>query len=150
MDEPMKIIVFKMNKQQFGLDVNQVRSIERMLEITEVPRTESFMKGVVKLRGKIIPIVELKERLQLGITNYNNETRILIVTLNNLQVGFVVDSATDVIDMDSSTIEEAPQMIQNVNNNFVSGVAKLKEDLLIILHLENLFSFEEYKKIERL
>ena len=146
----MKIIVFKMNKQQFGLDVNQVRSIERMLEITEVPRTESFMKGVVKLRGKIIPIVELKERLQLGITNYNNETRILIVTLNNLQVGFVVDSATDVIDMDSSTIEEAPQMIQNVNNNFVSGVAKLKEDLLIILHLENLFSFEEYKKIERL
>jgi len=146
----MKIIVFKMNKQQFGLDVNQVRSIERMLEITEVPRTESFMKGVVKLRGKIIPIVELKERLQLGITNYNNETRILIVTLNNLQVGFVVDSATDVIDMDSSIIEEAPQMIQNVNNNFVSGVAKLKEDLLIILHLENLFSFEEYKKIERL
>ena len=150
MDELMKIIVFKMNGQQFGLDVNQVRSIERLQSITKVPQTEDFIKGVVNLRGEITPIVELKERLSLGQTKYNSETRILIVALDNLQVGLLVDSATDVIDIDASIIESAPKIMQNINSNIVRGVAKLEENLLIILQLKYLFSYEEIQKIEEL
>lgn len=148
MNEPMKIILFKMNDQKYGLDVNQIQAIERLQEVTQIPKSVDFLKGIVNLRGIITPIIELKERLELGTTNYNNETRILIVTFNHLQIGLIVDSATDVIDIDRSVIEPPPKIMTEINDNMIDGVAKLKEDLIMILDLKNLFSLEEIKKIE--
>lgn len=147
MENEMKVIVFMLNEQQYGVDIGQVRSIEQLQDITEIPRTSTFIKGVMNFRDDVIPIVDLKERLSLGQTNYTAETRILIVTTHEMQIGLIVDSATDVIDIDSSSIESAPKIIDSISTDYLSGVAKLTNELLLIIHVDSLFSDTELNEV---
>ncbi|MFZ3577036.1 chemotaxis protein CheW [Virgibacillus sp. DJP39] len=148
MEEFLKVIVFQLKEQQYGVDIQHVRSIERLNEVTKVPGTSEFIKGVINLRGDITPIVDLKERLQIGSTSITGETRVLIVDVNNVQVGLIVDSATDVIDIDPNVIEDAPKIIGGVNEAFISGVAKLESKLLILLDFECILNLEELNEIQ--
>lgn len=149
MEQLSKFIVFQMKEQSFGVDIKQVRSIEKMQHVTEVPKTSDFIKGVVSLRGEVTPVIDLKERLQLGQTVLAESTRVLIVHANNVQVGLIVDSATDVIDIDQDAIEPAPQLIGGVDSAFLKGVAKLVNELLILLDLEHILNLEEIHEVDR-
>lgn len=143
----MKVIVFQMNEQQYAINIEQVRSIERLQDITEIPRTSAFIKGVINYQDEVVPIVDLKERMGIGETIHTESTRILVAILNELQVGFLVDSATDVIDIDSTIVETAPKIIKNVSTDYLAGVAKLTNDLLLILDTELLFNDEEMEEV---
>src|SRR5690625_4057262 len=88
-----KIVVFQLEKQQYGVNNKQVNSIERILDITKIPKAPNIIKGVIHLRGGIIPIIDLKERLKFGATEFKAQTRLIIVGIKNLQVGLLVDSA---------------------------------------------------------
>lgn len=148
MEELLKVIVFQLKEQKYGVDIQHVRSIERLVDVTEVPGTSDFIKGVINLRGDITPIVDLKERLQIGGKNFSNETRVLIVDVNNVQVGLIVDSATDVIDIDSNVIEDSPKIIGGVNEAFIKGVAKLDSKLLILLDFERILNLDEINEVQ--
>ncbi|SHF90340.1 chemotaxis protein CheW [Ornithinibacillus halophilus] len=148
MEEYIKIIVFKLREQHFGVDVQQVLSIEKYQEITSVPRTSDFIKGIINLRGETIPVIDLKERLQLESTELTEQTRILIVQAQDVQVGLIVDAATDVLDIDHSSIEQPPNIIGGVKDTFLGGVAKLKEELLLLVDLEQILNFEESNEIK--
>ncbi|MBW4837803.1 MAG: chemotaxis protein CheW, partial [Paenibacillaceae bacterium] len=98
MGEELKVIVFKLGHEEYGIDVDKVQTIERMMPITRVPKTYAFVKGVINLRGVVIPVIDLRGRFGLPEAEYSDQTRIIIVSANEMEVGFIVDSANDVID----------------------------------------------------
>lgn len=95
----VKVIVFRLKDEEYGVDVNQVKSIEKLEHITRVPRTPAFVKGVINLRGVVTPIIDLRNRFSLEETAYTESTRIIIVAVGELEVGLIVDAANDVIDI---------------------------------------------------
>lgn len=149
MESISKYIVFQMKEQIYGADVRQILSIEKVQEMTEVPRTADFIKGVINLRGETTPIIDLKERLRLGKTGQTDATRILIVHIAEIRVGLMVDAATDVIDVDSKLIESAPKIIGGIRDTFLKGVAKQEDNLLILLNLEAVLDLNETNELRK-
>lgn len=143
----LKVIVFHLLNEQFGVDVNQVKSIERLDHITKVPRTPSFVEGVIHLRGAVIPIVDLKDRLEMGQGTPTNQSRVIISSVGGCDIGFIVDSANDVIDLPVSSVEPPPRILKGLNTHYLRGIAKYKEQLLILLNLDRLLDTEEIEQI---
>ena len=110
------------------------------MHITRVPKTAKYVKGVINLRGVVTPIVDLRERFELPISEHEETTRIIIISLEDMEVGFVVDSANDVIDIPASAIEPQPEVVGSLEEEFISGVAKVEKRLLILLHLEKVLN----------
>ena len=148
MTKATKYILFRLNEQTFAVEVQQVISIERLQHITFVPRTSDFIKGVTEIRGQTTAIIDLKERLDLKAVEETNETRILVIQLENMQVGLIVDAATEVKDIETDRIEAAPQIISGIRDTFLDGVAKLDERLVLILDLERILDLEETNELK--
>ncbi|RDW15639.1 chemotaxis protein CheW [Oceanobacillus chungangensis] len=147
MAEVNKYILFKLKNQTFGVEVSQVISIERLQEITEVPRTSEFIKGVTYIREKTTPVIDLKERLLMDEAKSTDDTRILVVNINSMQIGLIVDAATEVKDIDQSVIDPAPELIGGVKETFIKGVARLESGLLILLELESIIDPNETNEL---
>lgn len=151
MAEDLKVIVFKLAKEEYGIEVDKVQTIERMLPITRVPKTFDFVKGVINLRGVVIPVIDLRGRFNLPENEYNDQTRIIIVEVDTTQVGFIVDSANDVVDLDRSRIEKPPEVVGGVKARYLDGVAKLDEErLLIMLNLAEVLNRSEVSQLENI
>lgn len=133
-----KVIVFQLDDNEYALSVDQVIAIEKLHHITRIPGLPSFIKGVINLRGIIIPIIDLKKRFAIGDSEYTESTRIIIVSFNEIEAGLVVDSANDVIDIPKDAIEPQPDVIGAIGEDFISGVAKLEKRLLILLNIEEI------------
>lgn len=147
--EEMKVIVFRLQDEEYGVNVKQVKSIERLEAITRVPKTPAFVKGVINLRGVVTPIIDLRERFELLQDTSNSEnTRVIIVTVNGLEVGLIVDSASDVIDVPLNAIEPPPRIIGGVEVVYLHGVAKLENRLLILLNLDRVLDESEMQQLE--
>ncbi len=149
MRDSIKVIVFHMSGQKYGASVMEVLSIEELESITSVPRTSDFIKGVVNLRGEITPVIDLKQRLRLGETERIKGTRMLIVEMGDVKAGLLVDDVSDVMDIDASTIEPAPEVINGVNESFIQGVAKLENSLLILLKMDQILNLEEVNELKQ-
>ncbi|KGX88617.1 chemotaxis protein CheW [Pontibacillus marinus] len=143
-----KIIVFQLKDEEFGVPVQQVGSIERMQHITRVPSTPDFVKGVINLRGVVTPIIDLRTRFDLHSKEHDESTRIIIVHYNDMEVGLIVDSANDVIDIPKEAIEPPPEVVGTVEAEYIQGVAKLERRLLILLDLQKVFSSEEVRELK--
>ncbi|QAS50977.1 chemotaxis protein CheW [Halobacillus litoralis] len=139
----LKVIVFQIKDEEYTIPVEQVGSIERIMPITRVPGTKPFVKGVLNLRGVVTPIIDLRERFEIESTDNTEQTRIITVTIQGLNVGLIVDAANDVLDLDESTIEPPPEVIGTVEAEYIQGVAKLDQRLLILLNLEKVLSKED-------
>lgn len=143
----LKVIVFRLLDEQFGVDVSQVKSIERLDTITKVPRTPSFVKGVIHLRGAVIPIIDLKERLGMEQASVTDQSRIILITMGGHEVGIIVDSANDVMDIPVSKIEPPPRMVSRVDMKYLRGIAKLPDQLLVLLNLDKVLDMDEIELI---
>ena len=148
-NKEIKVIVFRLDTEEYGVDVQQVKSIERMEYITRVPNTPSFVKGVINLRGVIIPIIDLRNRFGIEEKAYGDATRIIIVHIEEMEVGLIVDAANDVIDISEGQIEPPPKVVGGVEAVYLRGVAKLPERLLIMLNLDKVLNSEEMKQIAK-
>lgn len=135
--EEMKVIVFELMNIEYAIDVGVVQSIERVISITRVPGTPSYVKGVINLSGTVTPIVDLRERLGLEPVEMDKETRIIIVTLEDYDVGLIVDAANDVIDIPIEAIELQPDVAGSIESEFISGLAKVDKRLFVMLELSN-------------
>ncbi len=144
----LKVIVFQLKEEEYGVPVQQVLSIERMQHITRVPSTPEFVKGVINLRGVVTPIIDLRSRFDLEETEYGDSTRIIIVTVGEMEVGLIVDAANDVIDIDEGRLEPPPQVIGAVEAEYLKGVAKLEKRLLVILNLDKVLNDEEVDELK--
>ncbi len=144
----LQLVSFKLGKEEFGVDILKVQEINRMLEITEMPNSPEFIEGIVNLRGRIIPVVDLKKRLHLPEKEHDNSTRIIVVELNNKTVGFIVDEVSEVLRIESRVTEPPPQMVAGIDSDFITAVAKLEDRLLILLDLNKVLSRDEAKELE--
>lgn len=138
--ESIKVIVFQLADKEYAIPVSYVRGIEKLVHITRVPKTPHFVKGVINLRGVVTPIIDLRERFGLVASENIESTRIIIISLEDMEVGFVVDSANDVLDIAANSIEPQPEVVGSFEEEFISGVAKLDKRLLILLHLEKVLN----------
>lgn len=142
-----KLIVFRLENEEYALSVQYVGSIERVLPITRVPSTPDFVKGVINLRGVVTPVIDLKKRFHGVDTEFTNQTRIIIVHIEDITVGIIVDSANDVVDIDRNQIEAPPEVVGSVEAEYITGVIKLNNRLLILLDLDKVLNEVEVSEI---
>lgn len=148
-NEIRKVIVFQLNNEEYAVSVEQVGSIEMMLPITRVPQAADFVKGVINLRGVIIPVIDLRIRFGLEEIEYTDTTRIIIFYLEDMEVGLIVDVANDVVDVPENIIEPPPEVVGTVHVDYIEGVAKLDERLLILLDLQKVLTTDEIEHLKK-
>ncbi len=150
MGAELKVIVFALADEEYGVEVEKVKTIERMMPMTRVPKTYSFVKGVINLRGVVVPVIDLRGRFGLPEQEYTDNSRIVIIAVNDMEVGLIVDSANDVIDVDSDAIQDPPEIVGGVRAKYLQGVAKLGDRLLVLLNLQEVLNKSEIVKLEEL
>jgi len=143
-------VTFKLGTEEFGVDILKVQEINKMMNITKIPNAPVFIEGVINLRGKIIPIVDLRKRLGFREKPYDKSTRIIVVELEGLVLGFIVDSVSEVLRIPGNTIEPPPSMVAGIESEYIEVVGKLDDRLLILLELKKVFSSPERKDIENI
>ncbi|MCS7461874.1 chemotaxis protein CheW [Paenibacillus doosanensis] len=151
MGEEIKVIVFALAEEEYGVEVEQVRTIERMQPMTRVPKTPDFVKGVINLRGVVTPVIDLRGRFGFQESEYTDSTRIIIVSVKDIEVGLIVDSANDVIDVDTDNIDDPPEIVGGIKAKYLRGIAKVNDTrLLILLNLEEVLNKNEIIQLENL
>lgn len=143
----MQYVVFRLDTERFCVDISNVSGITEYREITGVPNSPSYIKGVINLRGDIIPVVNLKKRFDLPEKKVTSETRIINISFNGKDIGFLVDAASEVLRISEEDIDEAPDIIKSKDGDYISGVAKIDEKIAIVLDLEKIFTEEERKVV---
>lgn len=144
-------IVFRLNEGEYGINIMNIREIIPYKEATKLPDTPEFIEGIVNHRDKVIPIINLKSRLKLDGFQKTRDSRIIVITLDNRDVGFLVDEASQTIILKNEDIDKTPDYIGNIDKEYITGVGKLKDGkLLIIIDLEKILSYNELSELKRI
>jgi len=142
----LQLVVFQLAREEFAVEVSQVQEIIPMVAITRLPRAPQFIKGIINLRGKILPVIDLGERV--GVQTYPGDTqRIVITNLEGQAVGMIVDSVTEVLRIQGNTVEPPPPMIADVSGAYLRGIARLAARLLILIDLTKVLSTEDVEEL---
>ncbi len=143
-EERIQLVTFNLGNEEHGIDVLKVREIIRMSNITRVPNTPSYVEGVINLRGKVIPIISLRNKFNLSDAENDSHTRIIVMDMANELMGFIVDSVAEVVRIALSEIQPPPPIVTGgIDQECISGVIDHGERLLVLLDLEKMFSPEE-------
>jgi purine-binding chemotaxis protein CheW len=137
------LATFFLGDEEYGVDVRSVQEIIRVGDVTQVPRAPEFIKGVINLRGRIIPVVDLKRKLNLGeVDTGARASRIAVVKVRDRLIGLLVDGASQVLRVPLTRIEAAPEEVVEIDANYIRGVAKLEERLIILMDLQKILALE--------
>jgi len=149
--ELIQLVSFKLDEEEYGVDVLKVREIIRMPSITRVPNTPHYVEGVINLRGKVIPIMSIRRRFGLGEVENDKSTRIMVMDVDGELMGFIVDSVSEVIRISEKEIQPPPPVATSgVDQECMSGVINQPERLLVLLDLEKMSSREDRKMLSNL
>ncbi|MDR2104539.1 MAG: chemotaxis protein CheW [Deferribacteraceae bacterium] len=148
MAETIQIVGFVLGDGHYGLNIMAVEEIIRMLDITPVPRAPSFVEGIINLRGRIIPVVDLRKRLHITAAPIGGNTRIVVMKVDERRLGFIVDKVEEVMDIPLSSIGEAPGISPTVKQQYVEGVARMPKGMIILLDILRIFSPEEHIELQ--
>lgn len=135
MADSVEVVTFRIGSEEYGIDISQTQEIIRMVPITAVPRTPSFMEGVINLRGQLIPIVDLRLRFGMERAIRSKDTRIIVTDIGSKRIGVIVDSAEEVLEIPVEAIELAPTIVAGAAPEYVQGVATLGNRTVIMLDL---------------
>jgi len=131
-------VVFEIEDREFAVDIERVKTIEKVTEITRVPGTQDFVMGVINLRGDVIPVIDTRKRMDLGDRDFDSESRIIIMNVDDMEAGITADSATEVIGIERDLIDSNLDFSGDRDDGFIKGVARLQERIIVILDLEKL------------
>jgi len=143
-----KYLTFVLATEEYGIEILKVREIIGMIDITSVPQTPDYMKGVINLRGKVIPVIDLRLKFSMPEQEHTQETCTIVVEVNNTLIGIIVDTVSEVSDIGGEDIEETPHLGQEIDTNFIIGMGKLKEKLIILLDIDKVLSEKELEIAE--
>lgn len=138
----LKIITFKLGDEEYGLDITNVQSIERINHITRIPNAPSFVKGVINLRGNVNPIIDLGSMLNLEERPYTDHSRVIITRYEDIELGLIVDQTNDVIDVNPDAIEMVSS--SSFESDYFGGIAKINGRLIILLKLAELMNVQTH------
>jgi purine-binding chemotaxis protein CheW len=136
-------LTFKLHSEEYGVEILKVQEIKGFSQITPVPNTPAYVKGVINLRGTVVPVLDLRARFRMDATEYNQFTVIIVVNVHDRIIGLVVDAVSDVLNFRSSEVEPTPDFGGGVDTSFITGLAKVDERLVLLLNLECLVSDAE-------
>jgi purine-binding chemotaxis protein CheW len=148
MEKELQVVGFRIGDETFGVRIGSVREIVRVPEITTVPNAQDTIEGVINLRGKIIPVIDLRKRFGQTQIVTDKKNRILVVELDGKLVGLIVNSASEVLKIPPSEIESPGSVFADNESSYVTGVGKLKGRLIILLDISKLLHRPEFKKLE--
>jgi len=135
-----QIVIFELASELFGLQIAAVESIIKLQAITQVPHTPEFVEGVTNLRGNVLPVIDLRKRFRFEPKATDKNSRIIVVNADKGKVGMVVDAVREVLTISDSAIEPAPAITMTVDSNFITGIVKITNNLVILLNLEKVLS----------
>lgn len=144
-NDPEQMVTFNLGQEEYGVNILQVQEINRMVEITEVPQTEHYIEGIINLRGKVIPIIDLRKKFGMSKKEHDHKTRIVVVDVSNETVGLVVDSVSEVLCVPAGSLDDAPKLVTDDSGghagaDYIRSIIKLEDRLLIYLDLEKIIS----------
>lgn len=142
-EQILQLVSFKLGKEEFGVDILKVQEIIKLIDITTVPNAPKFVEGVINLRGRVIPIIDLRVRLGMERKELDNKSRIIVVELEGKTIGFIVDEVNEVLRIPTDIIEPPPDMVLGIDTDYIIAVGKLEEKLLILLDLEKVLTTNE-------
>jgi purine-binding chemotaxis protein CheW len=145
----IQLVVFQLEEETYGVEINHVQEIIRMQSITQIPRTPAFIEGVINLRGRIIPVIDLHKRFNLSRLEITNNTRIMVVELGQVTVGMIVDSVSEVLRLPATSIEPPPPIITGIDVAYLQGVGKWNDRLIILLDLDRVLRESEQRQLQQ-
>jgi purine-binding chemotaxis protein CheW len=138
-----KYLTFKLAEEEYGLEILKVREINGLMDITAVPRTPAFVKGVINLRGKVIPVVDLRLKFGMSSVESTEQTCIIVVDVGGIEMGIVVDQVSEVLNIPSGEIEPPPSFGVSVDTDFILGMGKANNRVTILLDISKVLTGEE-------
>lgn len=141
--EILQLVTFTLGNEEYAVDILKVQEINRMKEITRVPNSPDYVEGVINLRGKVIPVVSLRKKFGLDEIENDDRSRIMIMDIQGITMGLIVDSVSEVLRIPASTVEPTPPMASNISTEFIKGIAKMEDRLIILLDMDRLIGKQE-------
>jgi purine-binding chemotaxis protein CheW len=152
-DKEGKYLTFSLSEEEYGIGILKIKEIIGMMPITTVPQTPDFVKGVINLRGKVIPVVDLRLRFKMDVKDYTERTCIIVVeiegTSGTILMGIVVDSVSEVLNIKADEIEETPTFGTKLNTDYIFGMAKMEGGVKILLDIDQVLSAEEFSILDQ-
>ncbi len=149
-DDLLQLVSFNIGEEEFGVDILRVQEINRMVDVTRVPNAPDYVVGVINLRGKVIPIIDLRRRLGMPPKEYDKDTRIVVIEIDGKVIGFIVDSVNEVIRIKSEITEPPPPMVAGIDSEYITAIGKLEDRLLILLDLNRILSAKQQEELKEL
>jgi purine-binding chemotaxis protein CheW len=143
-----QLVVFQLGAELYGCEISRVHEIIRLQSVTKVPRAPAFVEGVINLRGKVIPVVDLRRRFGLPTADHTRASRIVVVEIGDQVVGIVVDGVSEVLRVNSAIVEPPSPVVTGIDSEYLHGIAKLADRLVILLDLDRILAREERRALE--
>ena len=143
LEDSTNLVTFRLGSGEYAIDIMQAKEIIKMEKITLIPNAPDFVEGVINLRGNIIPIIDLKKRFNLEEIEGDKNTGIIIVKIEDVDMGIIIDSISKVVSIANSDIQPPPPMLSGIGQKYIKGVGKLEDKLLVVLDLEKLFTTDD-------
>lgn len=136
-------VIFQIEGEYYGINIHNVENIEKQAEITRVPHVKPYIKGIINLRGNVIPVVDLRKRFGLPEREFDDEMRIIIVNYEDFQIGMIVDSSSETLQLSEERVDKAPNIKTNINEEYVKDVGKHNDRIIMLLDLAKVFGIVE-------
>ena len=146
--DSIQLVSFKLGEETYGIEITKIREIILMGQITQVPETPHYIKGLINLRSTVIPVIDLRARFGLTEGELTDESRIMVLNVGNRTIGIVVDAVSEVLRVSGDQISEAPPTVASLGNEYMTGLVRLKEQLLILLDVDKLFGEERLAEMD--
>ena len=146
----LQLVTFRLGKEEYGVNIEQVREIIRIVEIIHVPKAPEFVEGLINLRGTVVSVIDLRKRFDITPSGEKENERIIVVEVQSRTIGVIVDSVLEVLRLSSSNMDDVPPTVSGVDTKFLFGVGKIGERLMMLLDLDKLLSTDELKGLEQL
>lgn len=143
-----QFVTFLINKESYGVEVLKVKEILGMTDITPVPNSLIFMKGVINLRGEVVPVVDMRLKFEMTEKEYDTFTVIIIVEVKRRLIGMIVDAVSDVASIPVNSIQQTPHFTSKIETDFISGIGQLNDQLIIILDVDKILTTDEFNRID--
>lgn len=143
-----QFVTFLINQESYGVEVLKVKEILGMTDITPVPNSLVFMKGVINLRGEVVPVVDMRLKFEMPVKEYDTFTVIIIVEVKKRLIGMIVDAVSDVASIPIESIQHTPHFTSKIETDFISGIGQMGDHLIIILDVDRILTTDEFNRIE--
>lgn len=144
-----KFLTFFLSTEEYGIEILKVQEIIGVMSITPIPRTPAFIKGVINLRGRIIPIIDLRLKLSMEEAKHTEETCFIVVKAHDMHMGVVVDKVSEVLDIAGENVEDAPSMGEDINTDYILGIGKAGDKVKMLLDIDKVLSDKDLKALKQ-